>query len=89
MTYVSSRPLETMALAISRISKSQIALSALTLFPSFLRLCGQWRQRAVERQYLSELDDHVLADYGLTRQDVIDEAAKPFWRPLDPGSRKS
>lgn len=87
MTYASSRALETVAPGIDRISR--IALAALTLFLAFPRLSRQWRQRASDRRHLVELDDHVLADFGLTRQEVVEEAAKPFWRPLDPGSGRS
>ncbi len=87
MTYASSRALETVAPGIDRISK--LTLAALTLFLAFPKLSRQWRQRASDRRHLSELDDHVLADLGLTRQEVIDEAAKPFWRPLDPGSERA
>ncbi|WEX08024.1 DUF1127 domain-containing protein [Chelativorans sp. AA-79] len=87
MTYVSSRVRETVAPGIDR--KSRLTLAALTSFLTFPRLFRQWRQRVSDRRHLSELDDHILADFGLTRQEVIDEAAKPFWRPLDPGSGRS
>jgi uncharacterized protein YjiS (DUF1127 family) len=60
----------------------------LTLPSTLLRLFRQWRQRTADRRHLSELEDHVLADFGLTRQQVMEEAAKPFWRPLDPGSAR-
>lgn len=84
MTYGSPRVPETLPPLIDRISK--VRLPALTLFLTSLKLPHQWRQRALERRHLSELDDHVLADFGLTRREVTKEAAKPFWRPLDPGS---
>lgn len=41
-----------------------------------LRLHERWRQRL----HLSELDEHLLADIGLRREDVRRECAKPFWR---------
>jgi uncharacterized protein YjiS (DUF1127 family) len=84
MTHVSSKVRETAVPGIDRIS--ELALAALTLFRALPSLTAQWRQRASDRRHLSELNDHVLADFGLTRQEVIDEAEKPFWRPLDPGS---
>lgn len=87
MTHASSRALETVVPEIDRISR--LTLAALTLFVALPRLSRQWRQRASDRRHLLELDDHVLADFGLTRQEVVDEAAKPFWRPLDPGSGRS
>lgn len=84
MTHVSLRGLETEASEIDRLP--WLTLAALTLPSALLRLSRQWRQRASDRRHLSELEDHVLADFGLTRQQVMDEAAKPFWRPLAPGS---
>jgi uncharacterized protein YjiS (DUF1127 family) len=36
-------------------------------------------ERARQRRALSLLDDHLLRDIGLTRDDVADEIAKPFW----------
>ncbi len=40
------------------------------------RLCDRCRQR----QDLLELDDRLLADLGLTREQARREAEKPFWR---------
>ncbi|WP_159589915.1 DUF1127 domain-containing protein [Chelativorans xinjiangense] len=37
-------------------------------------------ERRRQRLHLSELDDHLLADVGLTREDVRRECASPFWR---------
>lgn len=65
---------------------SRLALDTLTRFLALWQLCREWRQRVADRRHLSGLDDHVLADFGLTRQQVIEETAKPFWEPLDPGS---
>lgn len=39
-----------------------------------------WQARASERHMLSELDDRLLNDMGLTRQQALDESYKPFWR---------
>lgn len=39
----------------------------------------RFEDRRRQRLYLSELDDHLLADIGLTRQDVERECANPFW----------
>jgi uncharacterized protein YjiS (DUF1127 family) len=86
MTCVSPQVLERTAPETGRIPK--LTLDGLTSLIAFPKLLRQWRRRVLERQHLAELDDHVLADFGLTRKQVIDEAAKPFWRPLDPGSRR-
>ena len=37
-------------------------------------------RRIEERRHLSQLDDHLLEDMGLTREQADREAAKPFWR---------
>jgi uncharacterized protein YjiS (DUF1127 family) len=42
-----------------------------------------WCERARERRVLSEMDDTLLRDIGLTRGDARDEAQQPFWRGDD------
>lgn len=83
MAYISLKRPET---TLPTIAPSKLTLAALTSLSVPFGLTRQWRQRASERRHLSRLNDHVLADLGLTRQEVIDEAAKPFWRPLGLGS---
>jgi uncharacterized protein YjiS (DUF1127 family) len=39
-----------------------------------------WQDRERQRRHLSSLDDHVLADVGLSHSDVEEEIRKPFWR---------
>ena len=39
-----------------------------------------WRRRARDRDALHRLNDHYLQDIGLTRQEVMMEFSKPFWR---------
>ncbi len=36
--------------------------------------------RHLQRCRLAELDDHMLRDIGLTREQVAAECRKPFWR---------
>ena len=38
-----------------------------------------WMERGRQRQHLAELDDRLLADVGLTREQVEYEISKPFW----------
>jgi uncharacterized protein YjiS (DUF1127 family) len=54
-------------------------------FNSWLRPLNRlmcWSERSRERAALRDLADdrHLLNDLGLTRQEVLDEASKPFWK---------
>jgi uncharacterized protein YjiS (DUF1127 family) len=42
----------------------------------------QWSERQRQRDALRELadDKHLLGDLGITREQALDEADKPFWR---------
>lgn len=42
---------------------------------------ARWQDVRAQRKELSELDDRMLNDIGLTRADVAAELRKPFWRP--------
>jgi uncharacterized protein YjiS (DUF1127 family) len=44
------------------------------------RLLKTWRARSRERQALAKLDSRDLRDIGLSRWEVEQEVAKPFWR---------
>jgi uncharacterized protein YjiS (DUF1127 family) len=44
------------------------------------RLPSRWYGRYLQRLDLAEIDDHLLRDLGLTRQDVRRECAKSFWQ---------
>ena len=39
-----------------------------------------WAERAAERRHLAQLDDHLLKDVGLSRADIENVSARPFWR---------
>lgn len=41
---------------------------------------ASWHGRYRQRLDLAELDDHLLADIGVTRQEAGRESARPFWR---------
>lgn len=45
----------------------------------FAVLCA-WQERALMRSKMANLDDQLLDDIGLTREQVELEAAKPFWQ---------
>ncbi len=46
--------------------------------PRFARLFAALRTRR-ERAHLAALDDHLLTDIGLSREDARAEAALPLW----------
>jgi uncharacterized protein YjiS (DUF1127 family) len=52
--------------------------------PSLLaRACAtmlRWARRRRARYELAQLDERLLRDVGLTRQQVERERSKPFWR---------
>lgn len=39
-----------------------------------------WIVRRRQRQALAELDEHLLNDVGLSREQARREAARPFWK---------
>jgi uncharacterized protein YjiS (DUF1127 family) len=44
------------------------------------RTCRRLRARWQQRQTLLELDDHLLADIGVSREQALREASKRFWQ---------
>jgi uncharacterized protein YjiS (DUF1127 family) len=40
-----------------------------------------WLSRRRGRQELSSLDDRMLNDVGISREDALWKAGKPFWKP--------
>ncbi len=46
---------------------------------TFIQQVHLWRQRVKSRRALSQLDDRLLDDIGMTRQQVEQEVEKPFW----------
>ena len=43
------------------------------------RTIALWFARRRQRRDLAELDEHLLKDIGVTREQAAREAAKPFW----------
>ena len=39
-----------------------------------------WSERSRQRADLRDLDEHLLKDIGITRQQALDEANRPFWK---------
>ena len=44
------------------------------------RLLQLWRERKRSHPQLYELDDHILRDIGLTRDALLCESTRPYWR---------
>jgi len=62
---------------IGRQSVSSILVSA------WLRTLGLWIDRSHQRRQLgelAELNDYLLKDIGVSREEAMREAEKPFWR---------
>ena len=59
----------------SRMLAASHALNPATLGRRALALLARQRSRAA----LAQMDDRLLADIGLTREQARAEAAKPFW----------
>lgn len=39
-----------------------------------------WHRRARDRRLLAQLETHMLRDIGITHEDALREARKPFWK---------
>jgi uncharacterized protein YjiS (DUF1127 family) len=50
------------------------------ILASLIETIAVWIMRRRQRQALSELDEHLLNDVGLSREQARREAAKPFWK---------
>jgi len=48
--------------------------------PSILKMISTWMERRSQRQALSDLDQHLLNDIGLSDAAKSGEIGKPFWR---------
>jgi uncharacterized protein YjiS (DUF1127 family) len=55
-------------------------IAPLTALRWIVAAIRQWRGRVGSRPQLRELDDHLLKDIGLRREEVGYEFPKPFWR---------
>jgi uncharacterized protein YjiS (DUF1127 family) len=53
-----------------------------TMLAAMLQLWRGWVSRERQRDALMDLvgNEHLLNDIGLTRDDVLDEVNKPFWK---------
>jgi len=61
------------------VSQLQICPSSRVSRHSFFEMAQIWYHRHKERAQLSYLDDRLLKDVGLSRDQVSAEVSKPFW----------
>jgi uncharacterized protein YjiS (DUF1127 family) len=54
--------------------------AAVALVHRAVRTVELWRRRAAMRGDLACLDDRMLKDIGMSREQALAEARKPFWR---------
>ena len=47
---------------------------------SALRMVREMQDRHAARQALTRMDDRLLADIGISREQALAEANKPLWR---------
>lgn len=45
-----------------------------------LGLMAAWHERSRQRRELMAMPDHLLKDMGTTREELYQEARKPFWQ---------
>jgi len=56
------------------------AAAVVTRVRGWLIALARMHERSCQRRTLRDLDDHLLRDIGVTREQAEGEARKPFWR---------
>jgi uncharacterized protein YjiS (DUF1127 family) len=56
------------------------AAASYSVLVGVARAARSWIERCKQRRALAELDDRLLDDVGLSREQARGEIAKPFWR---------
>lgn len=60
---------------------ARLRFAPLAILRRGLALLAVWQRRARSRGQLARLDDRMLRDMGIRREDARSEASKPFWIP--------
>lgn len=50
------------------------------LIDDVVGLVGRWQARSDQRRRLATLDERLLSDIGVKREQALNEAEKPFWQ---------
>jgi uncharacterized protein YjiS (DUF1127 family) len=56
------------------------ATAVVTRVRGWLIALARMHERSCQRRTLRDLDEHLLRDIGVTREQAEGEARKPFWR---------
>jgi uncharacterized protein YjiS (DUF1127 family) len=70
----------TLRVRVPQIVMRERTATAPTLRTRLIESLRAWQQRRRSRRDLLMLDDHLLRDIGLTRDQIATESSKPFWR---------
>ena len=62
------------------LTASRDAIASRGLVLRLVERLLKWHDRDRQRHNLADLDDHLLADVGLSHSDVETEIRKPLWR---------
>jgi uncharacterized protein YjiS (DUF1127 family) len=62
------------------VRPGSIVAAGQAVLSSLASMITIWLNRRQGRRDLSVLDDRLLADVGISREDALREAIKPFWR---------
>ncbi len=68
--------LRTSTVVIREFDLTQVLMQAVIKAAATL---SHWQDRAEQRYRLAEMDQHVLLDIGISRNQALAEARKPFW----------
>lgn len=58
---------------------NRVLSRAVVEIQAIFAIVSLWRSRYQERRALKKLDDRMLNDIGITRDQALEEANKPFW----------